>query len=101
MKMVIEMLRLKYYSLTKEEKYNIKEEFYKTDFGKSINYRLNRLLITGVLGILFSIYLFIDAKNTLNYIVAILLLISSIIFIVGSFKVRIVKINDYLVKKKK
>lgn len=95
------MYKLKYYSLNKEEKLKLKEDFYKTEFGLSIKKRLNRLLITGITGIIFSIYLFIDQNNFWDIFTGIITLIASIIFIVGSFKVRIKKLNDFLVKKKK
>lgn len=95
------MLRLKYYSLTKKEKQKLKEDFYNTDFGKSIKNRLNRLLLIGILGILFSIYLFINPSNKWDVVSGIILSIASLVFIIGSFKVRIDKLNNFLVKKKK
>ena len=93
------MYKLKYYYLTKEEKKNLKKEFYSTDFGIQINRRLTRLLITGITGIIFSIYLFIVASTKWNYVYASILAIASFIFIIGSFKVRIDKLNAFLVKK--
>ena len=95
------MYKLKYYSLNKEEKKKLKEDFYNTEFGKSIKLRLNRLFITGILGILFSVYLFITSENKWNTIYAIILVLASLIFIWGSFSVRAKKLNEYLVKKKK
>lgn len=94
------MYKLKYYSLNKEEQKNIKNEFYNTDLGKNINFRLKRLLFIGIIGILFSIYLFIFRKNIWDLISSISLFIISIIFIISSYKIRIRKINEYLVKKK-
>jgi len=95
------MYRLKYYSLTKEEKNNLKFEFYQTEFGNSINKRLNRLFLTGIIALIFGIYLLIDNNTIWDIVTGIITLIASIIFIVGSSKVRIKKLNDYLVKKKK
>ena len=95
------MLRLKYYSLTKEEKQTLKEKFYNTEFGNSIKLRLNRLNMTGLIGVLFSIYLFVTANNKWNIVYATILLLASIFFIISSHKVRIKKLNDYLVKTKK
>lgn len=95
------MYRLKYYSLTKEEKNNLKFEFYQTEFGNSINKRLNRLFLTGIISLIFGIYLLIDNNTIWDIATGIITLIASIIFIVGSSKVRIKKLNDYLVKKKK
>lgn len=95
------MLRLKYYSLNKEDKIKLKNEFYKTEYGLSLKKRLDRLFIIGILGILFSIYLFIFPSNKWDIVSGIILVIASLIFIVGSFKVRIDKINLYLTKKRK
>ena len=94
------MYRLKIYSLSKEERNKLKEEFYNTDIGKDLKLRLTRLLIIGILGILFSIYMFISNTSIFDIIIGIILLIASIIFIIASFRLRITKLNDYLVKKK-
>lgn len=93
------MYKLKYYGLTDDERKKLKEEFYKTKVGMEVNNRLIRVLITGIFGLLFSIYLFIN-YNIYNLIVGIILCIFSVIFIIGSFKVRIKKLNEYLVSKK-
>ena len=95
------MYRLKYYSLTKEEKNKLKEELYNTNYGKTIKLRLTRLLITGILLLIIGIYYLIDAKNVWNYAFAASILMTSLFFIYSSFKVRITKLNDYLVQKKK
>lgn len=91
----------KYYSLTKEEKIKLKEKFYQTNYGRSLQTRLNRLLITGVLGIIFSIILFIFPSNIWDIVTGIILVMASLIFIIGSFTLRVQKINDYLIKQKK
>lgn len=95
------MLRLKYYSLNKEEKINLKNKFYNTEYGAALKKRLDRLLIIGILGILFSTYLFIFPTNKWDIVSGIILVIASVVFIGGSFKVRIDKINTFLIKKKK
>lgn len=95
------MLKLKYYSLTKEEKKKLKEEFYMTEFGQVINSRLNRLLYTGIMGLIFSLYLLLFNSNKVDTIIGIVLVIASVTFIIGSFKIRTQKINNYLVSKKK
>ncbi len=94
------MYKLKYYSLTKDEKQELKKKFYNTDWGKNVNIRLNRLLVTGSIGVIFSILLFIFKNSKWDIVISILLLISSIIFIISSLKVRIKKLNEYLVKNK-
>lgn len=95
------MYKLKYYSLTNEEKIKLKEDFYQTEFGKQINNRLKRLLLTGIFAILFSIYLFIDNNTIWDIVTGTITIIAGIIFIFGSYKIRIKKLNNYLVKKKK
>ena len=95
------MLRLKYYSLTKDEKLKLKDEFYQTEFGKNIKYRLNRLLITGIFSFIFSILLFIIHTTIWDITTGIILLIASLIFIIGSHKLRINKLNNFLISKKK
>lgn len=95
------MYRLKVYSLSKDERKKLKEEFYQTDIGKDLKLRLTRLLIIGILGILFSIYMFISNTSIFDIITGIILLIASLVFIIASFRLRITKLNDYLVKNKK
>ena len=93
------MLRLKYYYLNKNEKKELKNDFYKTEFGKNINNRLNRLFLTGVIGILFSLFLIIKPTNKWDIVTSIILLVSSLLFIIGSFRVRIKKLNNFLINK--
>ena len=95
------MYRLKIYSLSKDERNKLKEEFYKTDIGKDLKLRLTRLLIIGILGILFSIYLFVSNTSIFDIITGIILVIASLVFIIASFRLRITKLNDYLIKNKK
>lgn len=94
------MYRLKYYSLSKDEKNKLKEDFYKTDLGNNIKIRLNRVFIYGIMGLSFSILFFFTDKTLIFRILSIGLFIISIIFIISSFKIRIKKLNEYLVKKK-
>lgn len=95
------MYKLKYYLLNKNEKKELKNNFYNTEFGKNIKNRLDRLFLTGVIGAFFSLYLFINPSNKWDIITGIILVIASIVFVIGSYKVRIRKLNDYLVKQKK
>lgn len=95
------MLKLKYNTLSKEEKNKVKNDFYKTEFGLSIKKRLDRLFIIGILSMLFSLYLFIMPSNKWDIVTAVILVIAALIFITSSFKVRIDKINTFLTTKKK
>ena len=94
-------LKLKYELLSKDEKNNLKEDFYNTEQGKKIKTRLNRVFIYGIIGILFSIYLFFSEKIIAFKVLAVGLLVVSIIFIISSFKIRINKLNEFLVSNKK
>ena len=92
------MYRLKYYSLSKEEKKELKNKFYETDTGKDVKFHLNRLLITGIFGLIFGIILIVINKSIWEIVLGVSLIILSLFFIISSFWVRINKINDYLVK---
>lgn len=95
------MYKLKYYSLSQEEKKSLKEDFYKTDYGKMIKTRLDRVFIIGLMSFAFGILLIIIRTSIWDIFSGISLIIASFIFIIGSFKVRINKINDFLVKQKR
>lgn len=95
------MLRLKYYSLNKNERKELKNKFYNTEYGNNIKKRLDRVFIIGILGIIFSLYLLILPNNKWDIVEGIILIIASFIFIFGSHKVRIDKINIFLTQKKK
>ena len=95
------MYKLKYYSLTKDEQYDLKEEFSNTEFGQNINKRLTRLIILGIMGLIFSIYLFMSHSNIWEIITASILLIFSLIFLIAPHYIKINKLNDYLIKHKK
>ena len=95
------MAKLKYDSLTKEEKINTKISFYKTENGKNIKFRLTRLFIIGVLLICFGVILILTPLSKWDIIYAILIFIVALIFILSSFFLRRKKINEYLIKTKK
>ena len=93
--------RLKYYGLNKEERKELNKEYYKTDTGERVNKRLNRLLFTGIIGILFSILIFLSRNYIWELIISITLFVASAVFIIGGFRLRIRVLNEYLVKKGK
>ncbi len=95
------MYKLKYYYLTKEKKEKLKKEFINTEYGKNLTKRLDRLFIIGICSFLFSIYLFISNKNIWDIITGIILLISSLLFTIGSHKIRIKNLNIFLIKNTK
>lgn len=99
-------MKTKYQKLTKSEKKEIKETYYKTEDGKAMKNRLTRLLITGSMGIIFSIYLFYtnyknDGNNIWEYILSGILLVASIIFIIGSYKIKHKVLNKEAIKSSK
>ncbi len=95
------MYRLKYYSLNKNEKKELKDKFYETDTGKVVKFHLNRLFITGIFGLIFGIILIVINKSIWEIVLGVSLIGICLFFIISSFWVRINKINDYLVKTNK
>lgn len=99
-------MKNKYQRMNKEEKNKIKEKYYATEEGKSMRNRLTRLLITGTIGILFALYLIYsiltnDGNNIWQYVISGILIIASIVFIIGSIKLRIKVLNKYAIKNSK
>lgn len=92
-------MKIKYWRLTKDERKKARNNFYKTEFGKNISSRLTRLLVTGILGLLFSLYLLIFHESIWDITSGSLLLVASIVFIISSIKLRIRNINDFITKK--
>lgn len=77
-----------------------KNEFYQTEYGNNLKKRLDRLIIIGIIGIIFGIILIIFNTNKWDIVTAIILLIASLFFISESITLRISKTNDYILKKK-
>jgi len=103
--MVIKM-KNKYQRMTKDEKKNCRESFYKTTKGKEMKMRFQRLTVLGVIGILFSAFLVVSGyvSNEINWttwLMAIVLTIFSIIYILGAFFLSRKCFNDFAVKKMK
>lgn len=99
-------MKTKYQRMTKEEKKEIQEKYYKTEAGQAMKNRLIRLIITGTMGILFSIFLIYsnytkDGNDIWQYILAGILLVASIIFIIGSINIRHKVLNKYAIKNSK
>lgn len=99
-------MKNKYQRMNKEEKTKIKEKYYSTPEGNNMKNRLTRLLITGTMGILFSAYLVYsnytqDGNNIWQYIMSGILLIASLVFIIGSFKIKGKVLNKYAIKNSK
>ncbi|MCI8393977.1 MAG: hypothetical protein HFH86_00650 [Bacilli bacterium] len=96
-------MKNKYQRLTKEEKKECQKMYYSTPKGKEMHLRLIRLSWLGILGILFSVFLFgqifLKNEHTIwNYFSAISLLIFSFIFLGGSYFIRIKVLNQFAIK---
>ena len=96
-------MKIKYYRLSKEERKQYRDKFYATKKGKTFKKYTGYSYLMCILLVAFSIYYVIDAYiNKLSkwyYIYASILLIISIIMALSVRKVRVTKINDYIVKK--
>lgn len=99
------MKKYKYQRLTKEEKKKAREEFYETEYGKSLKQRFNRIIIYSIVLILFGIYLLIEAcikkDSYAEYIYSSIIIIFGISFMISKFRIEMVKVNDYITKPKK
>ena len=96
----------KYYSTLNKEKRKIINNIYLKEYKKTeLNKRLNRLLLFFILGTGFSIYLFVDAfngeeLNISSLISAITLLIASLVFLIGRYKIKLDVLNKIALKNK-
>lgn len=97
------MKKYKYQTLTKEEKRKAKNDFYRTDNGKNLKKRFDRLFLYSILLTMFAIYIVISAiindDAFYNYIYGISLFVMAIIFLIGRYKIYLENINNFIVKK--
>ena len=99
-------MKNQYQRLNKEEKKNLKKDYYNTNDGKMMNIRLFRLSLTGVIGILFSFYIITNNYIHQNvdwttWVTSIPLLIASIIFLIASIVLRFKNLNQFAIKQAK
>ena len=95
------MVKIKYDTLTKAEKKKFLEKYKKTDAGLAMCNRLVRLRTTGILGIVFSIFLFLYEYKTIeltDYLTIIPLFLASVLFIMMSFKLKRKVLNQFIIK---
>lgn len=97
-------MKIKYLRLTKEERKKVRELYYATPKGKALKSKL-RLVLFSSLGLLLCfIYLITDALmhsgSTWDYAYAICILVFAIFFLVAYFKLRLKRLNDYVVNNK-
>lgn len=96
-------MKNKYQRMSKEEKAKVKEKYYATEKGKEMKTRLDRLMVIGTIGICFSIFLIISGYLShkiewYTWVVAIILLLFSIVYIIGSIQIRGKVLNQFAVK---
>ena len=98
-------MKNKYQRMNKEEKKKLIEEYKKTEFGKNYLFRLKRLLIIGIAGIIFAILeclvAYFNKDDIWDYISAGILFVASVIFIAGSIRLKGKQLNKFALKKKK
>ena len=97
-------MKNKYQRMNREEKKKLVEEFQKTEVGKNQLFRLKRLFIIGIVLIIFGILEILVAyftkKGIWDYISGVMCIITAIIFIGGSFKIKGNSLNNFAIKKK-
>lgn len=97
-------MKNKYQRMSKEEKKKLQESYKKTELGANMLSRLKRIVITGSLGAIVSIVLIIlaiiEKGNIFDYIYAGVLTVASIVFLIGSFKIKNKVLNDFALEQK-
>ena len=88
------------------EKKRCREAYYQTEKGREMKSRFIRLIVLGVIGILFSIFLIVSAyyEKSLNWAtwgMAVLLIIFSLIFLIGAYYIRGKVLNQYAIQNRK
>ena len=89
--------------MTKEEKQKLVLDYKKTEAGKAMCNRLLRLNVIGAMGILYSVFLFINDYSDLkwsDYLLIVPLFLISIFFIYMSYRLRKKVLNQFAIKKK-
>ncbi len=99
------MLKNKYQRMTKEEKRNLKQEFYATSEGKATKFRFLRVLIIGILCIVYAVIMSIDTylhgDSFMFYIYSSFTALAGIIFIFSIIIINGKALNRYALKKGK
>ncbi len=96
-------MKNKYQRLSKEEKKECQKMYYNTQKGKEMHLRFIRLTIIGIIGLLFSAYIFstgnIDEPlKWYEYVLILLLVLSSLLFLVGTYKIKQKVLNQFALK---
>lgn len=96
-------MKNKYQRMTKTERKNCRKLYYQTTKGKEMHIRLTRLTLTGIVGLLFSLYIILNSSkegslNWMMWLISIILIVASIIFIVAALKLKNKNFNEYALK---
>lgn len=87
-----------YKDLNKTEKKEIKEKFYKTEYGKVTKNRLDRLFIYGIVGFAVSIYILLTESSISYLLIGYTLLFMSTIYFIASILLRRKELQNFLNK---
>ena len=95
-------MKLKYQTLTKEERLKVKEKFLKSK--ESLVYKkANRIFTVAIIGIIIALISFlfdlVYNAGTIDYIIDIFLFIFSLTFIIIMRNIKLKEINNYFIKK--
>ena len=99
------MKKYKYQRLSKKEKNEAKLAFFQAKQDLLLKKRFNRILICGIILILYGIYLmmeaYIEKDSTAQLVYGIILIIFGIAFLITRSYVQMRKVNDFITIKKK
>ena len=97
-------MKNKFQRLSKEEKKKAIDNYYATVAGEEDKKRFKRIMIYGILCLIYGTYLIVEQIITkisiANYILGGLLLIAGCVFLIGRHKIIVKKVNDFIVRKK-
>lgn len=98
-------MKIKYLRLSKEERKKIKKEYFASPKGKALKSKLRMVNISALGLFLCSIFItiqtFINKTSYWNYIYSSCLVIIAIAFLVISYNLRLKRINNYVIEKRK
>ena len=96
-------MKNKYQRMSKEEKRVCREKYYNTPKGHEMKIRFIRLNIFGIVGICFSVFLVVSGYiskeiNWATWTMAIILIIFSFIYLIGSYILKGKCLNNFAIK---
>ncbi len=98
-------MKVKYLRLSKDEQKKVQEKFYSTEEGRLVKKYTRISLIMGLSLIGFAVYFSLDAYfnhlSKLYYLYSAILVVIAFIFIFAVRNLRVTKLNNTIIKKKK